>query len=188
MADRLATLRDVRRKLAAGLTTISKRIKLEKRRAASKERAWLLEQQHKDIVLTLYQLSDFACDAVVPYLDRIRAERHWPRRGDEELCDMVVAVFMEQELEYMLALLDVESISDVSAYAMAYEYSIQWRVAAWTEQQNLTKGIAPPTAHVLDKLEKARSAAPVGVPLFRWGTIDDKGSRRRASKLRERFG
>ena len=191
MADRLEQLRNAKRELRTAIVESNKRAKSAREAAKRKDKAlqkeWALGADQVQIMLTIYQLAECTADAVVPFLNSIAAERHWPAKQDAELHSFVEGAFLAADVNELLAWVDDVDVRNPLLYGLAYEHFIQWQVAAWTCCQN-RKGVAPSTSEILDKLERLRNAAPLGVPLHTWGPIDNAGSRKRALRWRRRFG
>ena len=57
----------------------------ERAAEAKRARQWVLSEQMKDIVLTVYALADCATEPAAAYLRTCALQRHWPTKTTEEL-------------------------------------------------------------------------------------------------------
>ena len=143
--------------------------------------------QDRRISLAVYVLADFAAEPVVVQLRRIAARRRWPDRTDDELIDVITDAFEAEPIDNLVALCDDDMTPDAVALATAVGVVRQWRVAAWTAEQN-RKGITPSTGAVLDKFEASRGELGAASRPKAWGDSASGSARMRASRWRRRWG
>ena len=71
---------------------------------------------------------------------------------------------------------------------LAVDVVQEWRLAAWTQDLNYTKGVAPRTEAVLRQLEQARQALPEAVRPAHRGDVYHPPARVWAARWRKRWG
>ena len=133
---------------------------LEKAEEKRKERLWKFTPWLRNVVLILYFLTSHAKEPVVKYLATVARRRKWPPLGDEEIGRAVEDLYLEVDMDELMALSDRETSTDAKAMKEASRVYEEWRLAMWVERLNLQRGLAPPTALVLERYEANRSQAP----------------------------
>ena len=188
------TLADaVQRKRAADAECrgLERQLKLARRRdnaaKASSARAWALRGQLLHETLLMYVHADGETDLAVQHLMCKARQYHWPDKAPAEIAALVSSACLAADLDTLASLCNADAPSDELALKCTMNAVQQWSLAAWVKEQNY-KGVAPPTATVLDRWEHLRASVPENVRPATWGTINDVAARMRATRWRRRFG
>ena len=114
--------------------------------------------------------------------------RRWPSKREEDLEREVEDMFLECDLEELLAWCNISAPPDPKAMEVAMRVAEEWRLAEWVRLLNEQRGVAPSTAMVLERFEQRRSQLPEGVrPGPRGVAVEDK-VRAWALRWRRRWG
>ena len=183
-------LRGRKRELQAELATLRLQAKRARRnvvrRLSSMEREWLVAGDHLKVTLAIYMLTDYSMDASVAYLKRMGRQRRWPNKTHAELIRIVEELFLNADLQDLVLLSDWWSDVGDRIMQTAADFAWQWRLVAWSSRQNY-KGIAPPTAIVLDEWARARAEVPAHLRPTGWGHSAQVSARMRVMRWRRRF-
>ena len=183
-------LRGRKRELATELSSLRLQAKRARhnvvRRLSSVEREWLVSGTLLKVTLAIYMLTDYSPDASAAYLTRVSRQRRWVSKPNTEVAALVEDLFLKAELSDLVLLSDW--CSDVGDHIMqkAADFAWQWRLVAWSRKQNY-KGIAPPTAVVLDEWARTRLDVPVHLRPAGWGHSTLDSARMRVMRWRRRF-
>ena len=149
-----------RAQLSAALASTSRQLRLS-RAAASRAgrkhlRAWVLPIGLQRTVLIIYVLCDYAAEPAARYLSVAARVKDWPARPESEVVAIVEDLFLQAGLDELAALANVHSPSDAEALAAASKCVEEWRLCRWARQQNLERGVAPPSSLLLQRLSADR--------------------------------
>ena len=179
---------DLNAALAASRRELRKTRAQARRARASDEAAWKLGSGIVHAVLIMYGLARYNVSPAVKFLAGSARKRHWPSKSDEELGVFVEDLFLQSDPAEFDALQDTEAPSDPVAMKLAVDVVQEWRLAAWTQDLNYTKGVAPRTEAVLRQLEQARQALPEAVRPAHRGDVYHPPARVWAARWRKRWG
>ena len=155
--------------------------------AATASRSWALTELMTRVVVIAFMLTDGVADPGVVYLLQHMRIQHWkPEKSEDEVASIVRDSFIATDIDEIAALCDEGSPLDPAAYAEAVRFVEEWRVVDWTVAQN-KKGIALPSSMLLDQKERRRGALPAHARPPPWGSSMSASSRKRVSRLRERW-
>ena len=139
-------------------------------------------------VLIIYGLAEYNAAPAVKFLASSGRKRHWPAKSEEELAALVEDLFLQTDPDDFAALVDSGAPSDPGAMQVAVGVVQEWRLAAWTQCLNYTKGVAPRTEALLRQFEKSRLGLPEAVrPAYR-GAVEHPPARVWAARWRRRWG
>ena len=138
-------------------------------------------------MLICFSLAEGIPDPAVVFLSQTGRQRGWAPKADDELALMVYDAYLAADTDDIIALCDFDSPRDSPALASAVGIVEQWRCATWAKPQN-KKGVASPSAAVLDHFEERRVAIPEPVRPRPWGTSASGASRMRLTRWRHRWG
>ena len=173
--------------LAVARTALTKQRKAGRKAGRATERRWALTERVRNTVLIIYVLATYTAEPAGVFLTRCAAERHWPRKSDEELAAMVEDLFLTVDVHDLAALTDTERPSDAAAMFEALTYVEQWRLASWGRDLN-AKGVAPSTDAVLCRLEANLVALPDDIRPIATGSVAESRARKWAHRWRLRWG
>ena len=157
-----------------------------RRQAASEARQWQLPEAMRRVVLICFCCADGVAEAAVVYLEQQRRIHHWPQKSDIEMSAIVCDAVLAAPAEELLGLVDIDAPSDEVAMATAIRFVEDWRMSQWVLEHN-EKGVAPPTAALLDEQQRRLATIPENVRPKLWGASADRVARMRASRWRQRW-
>ena len=152
----------------ADLAREAKRLKAVESRAAKRKEEPFTEFQ-KQVAVTLYLLDGWRVGAAISYLEAIAP-------GHSDLVEAVETWALKLPWEVLDRMREEDLAPRATVYRKASAYLVNWRLERWTEAQNDTAGLAPPTAEVLRQHDRIAYAADAVV-----------GGRRDASQTRNRM-
>ena len=181
-----------KRELSAALavnTRERKRARAQSRGAAlAVARAWALPDQMRHSVLIAYVHADYEFAPATKLLAARGRQLHWPVKSEEDLVRIVEDLFLEVDDVQLAALTDLEDPLDAAAAHDAVRYVAEWRLAEWTAQLNMKKGVAPSTDALLQQFEAQRLALPESMRPAARGTSAEASARVWISAWRKRWG
>ena len=121
---------------------------------------WVLTGFLLRVVLILYYLAGYQCFLAVPYLHRAGRRKKWQDPPDEFLEELVEKTFMETGNEIFIELYDQERTPDPGALKEALSFQSEHAAMMWCMDMNQTKGLAPSSASVRDRLDGANLLLP----------------------------
>ena len=191
MAAALEQLREHKRKVKEEEASVSRALKQARQRnagkAAAEDRAWKLVGALLNIVLIIYTLAD--CEAVpaITFLQKRRLQFHWPARSDDDVRVIVEEAYLAADVDELVALTYASAPSDIGAFRIAVRIVEGWRIAQWTQEQNL-RGDAPSTRLVLGRFAMRRLAFPPAVRPETMGHAGESAARKRVARWRRLWG
>jgi hypothetical protein len=141
LESRLIHLQQTRKLVASALACY-------KRREQATARCWHIQGVLLHAVLAIWELSGGYAEPCVPFLEAAGRRRHWP---DKAMNDIMTTV---REVVEIAAEDDRASVRSSHVLRTAWEHVLQWRVAVWCLSMNVKKGIAVPTAIVVDEFRR----------------------------------
>ena len=112
------------------------------------------------VVLIAYALFECKASAALNFLTTTRRKRRWPEKQESELQELVENAFLECDENEFTDLCDKENPSHPEAFAAAAQYSEEWAMAVFVEEQNVQLGLAPSTEFLLDRWRQRRLMYP----------------------------
>ena len=97
-------------------------------------------------------------------------------------------MYLEVDLHDLVALCDTTNPSHQGSMRSALRFWEEWCLAQWVKETNAQKGVAPPTAALLDRWEARRRNYPEGVRPIARGVPDEVRSRMWAMRFRQQWG
>jgi hypothetical protein len=176
----------------AELAALRREEKALRAEAAAESRWWAITGQLRNTVLILHKLAQGDMEPALAYLDGVARQRRWPQQPREETIRLIEEVFLgatdtDDALEHYAALTDASHPLDAVSMKVALRRIADWRVVMWSRDLNERIGLAPSSDNMLQRLEAIRSTMPEGHRPASRGTSLAGGSRRWASRLRNRF-
>ena len=129
----------------------------EARQAAADARQWNVQGNAKHVVNAIWRLGDCRAEPAVPFLEMVARKNHWPENSLEGILQLVLAIVRDcdgADAEQSLAPLVMRD---------AWNYVLQWRVAVWCYDANVSKGVACHTNIIIDEFKRRLQAVPVDV-------------------------
>ena len=141
-----------------------------------------------DACVVAYALADYDVEPAVKLL-QLEGDRHeWPTRTAAELGALVEEVFCNMHTADpagLVALIDSPSGDAVMRRAVGLVE--EWRLYRWGLEQNVAKGVAPPSRAMLEELARDRHRRGHAAPHGR-GTTAVASSRQYMTRFRRRWG
>ena len=109
-------------------------------------------------------------------------------RSNQDLRKEVEDLFLAFDLDAYTNLCDVGDSSAPGAMRAAMAFWQEWSLAAWAEDANMRKGVAPSTGSVLDQYERQRRLLPEIVRPAAKGVAAKGPGRAWAARWRKRWG
>ena len=185
MPDRREELLESKAALDGALAAVNKQVKAAQKRLRSQ---WRFSKPQQRVALILYDQGQHGPAAAAAFLTKEAEKRQWPKRPDEEVRAIPREWFLEVDVDEFAALCDRVRPSDPAAMRHAMEFWQEWSLAAWADDANFNKGVAPSTAAVLDRCEQLRLAVPEGVRPAAKGVVAEAKARAWALRFRKRWG
>lgn len=185
--DPLSALCEKKRVLDAQLAVSRAALTKQRKAARAIEKRWALTERMRNTVLIIYVLTTYSAEPAGVFLKKCGAERHWPRKSDEELAAIVEDLFLTVDEHDLAALTDTDHPSDRAALMEAMNYVEQWRLASWGQDLN-EKGLAPSTDAVLSRLETNLASLPDDLRPIATGSVAESRARKWAHRWRSRWG
>ena len=162
--DHIQFLQENVKAATSGLHCLKKDIRTATQAVKRQRKAgepWVLTGFLLRVVLILYYLAGYQPFLAVPYLHRAgRRKKNWEDPPDEFLEDLVEKAFMETGNDIFIELYDQESTPDPDALREALSFQSQHAAMMWCMDMNQTKGLAPSSATVRDRLDAANMLLP----------------------------
>ena len=153
-------------------------------------REWQVSPGERRTAVIIYVLADYAAEPAAKFLAGQGRIHRWPDKPERDLCALVESLFVEAhaaDAGGLIALTDVENPSDPTAMATATGYVEEWRLYIWAKDLNVSKGVAPSTSSVLERVVATRLANGHAAP-YAIGTAAQGASRMWATRFRRRWG
>ena len=147
----------------SALRSVSRDIRLETKVAQRKQKAgkpWEITGFIWRVVLILYYLAGYQTFLAIPYLHRAGRKKRWEDPPDEFLDELVEKVFMTTPNYIFINLYDAQRPPDPDALREALKFQSEYAAMTWCMDMNQTKGLAPSSASVLDRLDAGNLALP----------------------------
>ena len=190
--NRLEELRKGEDRAKAALAEARRLLQNEQHRVAAAERKrkqqWHFSAELQQVALILCDKGHPDTSAATAFLMRAAAKRKWEERPEAEVSELVVTMYLEADLHDLVALCDATNPSNQKAMQSALRFWEEWCLAQWVEETNAKKGVAPPTAALLDCWEARRRNYPEGVRPSARGLPAEAWSRMWAMRFRRRWG
>lgn len=192
MFSRLEQLQQQQRQFATDLAGQREAIRAAKQQAKqaakAQARQWVLNQRERRVALIAYVLAGYTAEAAAKFLESVGQQRSWAQKDEAELCRIAEDIFLSFGVDELADLTDLEAPSDIDAIRLAVDYVEQWRVVAWARRLNVTAGLAPSTASVLDQFAINRGRLPEQLRPPDRGTVVEPRSRAWVRRWRQRWG
>ena len=171
------------RALALRRNTMSSK---RKRSASAAARAWQLTADMRRAVLFTYEQSEWNLEPCVMFLRRVRASMRWPALREQDMHVLIETEFLQCDLDAQLEYKPILTSGDRWA-RLAVRLVQEYKIIAWGRDLN-TRGVAPSTAWVVEKMRCYGDAAPKAVlKRTRFGRPNNM-ARMWASRFRKRWG
>ena len=192
MSSSSESLRQQKRDLDEAQAAIGRALKHARQQQKNEQKAqaksWQLSSFLLHAVLIIYGLSGYAAQPAATFLLNNGRRRHWPDKSQEELEEMVEALFMKCDIDDFTKLTNTQEPQDMAAMKAALSYVEQWRLVQWVSQMNEAQGIAPSTGSVLQRYEEQRQELPDEVRPAAVGVPAQTSARVWAGSFRRRWG
>ena len=185
MSNKREELLESKAALDDALAAVKKQVKAAQKRLRSQ---WRFPKLVQRVALILYDKGQHGLAAATAFLTKEAQKRQWPAKPEDEVRRFPEDWFLEVDVNEFAALCDAANPADLAAMRLATKFWQEWSLAAWVEEANLDKGVAPPTAAVLDHCEHLRAAAPQPVRPAAKGVMAQGKARAWAWRFRQRFG
>ena len=189
--DRVAQLRTQLAATSQNLSLARARVRAERKKQGREDKknesAWRLSEWQRHVLLIIYALAGFTATPAMKFLASDALRRKWPAKSEEELQVLVEGVFLDVNDAELNDLCYLPEPRDPAAAKEAVRWSEEWRVAKWIQVLN-DRGVAPPTASVLERFEQQRQAVPEGVRPDARGSAAETRGRMYARRFRARWG
>ena len=185
MSNRREELLESKAALDGALAAVKKQVKAAQKRLRSQ---WCFPKPVQRIALILFDKGQHGLAAAAAFLTKEAQKRQWPAKPEDEVRRFPQDWFMEVDVNEFTALCDAANPTDPAAMRLATKFWQEWSLAAWVEDANFNKGVAPSTAAVLDHCEQLRAAAPEPVRPAAKGVVAQGKARSWAWRFRKRFG
>ena len=171
--------------LDAALTATNKAIKAAQKRLRSQRR---FPKALQRVALILYDKGRHDPAAAAEFLAKEAQKRQWPAKPEAEVRRIPQDWFLEIDINDFNDLCDSARPSDPGAMRLAMQFWQEWSLAAWVEDANFSKGVAPSTAAVLDRYEQLRLDVPEAARPAARGVVSQCKARAWALRFRKRWG
>ena len=178
-------LLDTTAALSSALAAKKKEINAAQKRLRSQ---WRFSKPLQRAALILFGKGHNGSAVAAAFLSKEAKQRHWPEKADAELRRMVEEWFLEIDIDDFNSLCDADNPSDLVAMRHAMKFWHEWSVAAYIEDANFNKGVAPSTAAVLDRCEQLRAELPESAQPAAKGAVAQGKARAWAFRHRKRWG
>ena len=185
MSNKREDLLESKAALDGAWAAVKKQVKAAQKRLRSQ---WRFPKLVQRVALILYDKGQHGLAAATAFLTKEAQKRQWPAKPEDEVRRFPEDWFLEVDVNEFAALCDAANPADLAAMRLATKFWQEWSLAAWVEEANLDKGVAPPTAAVLDHCEHLRAAAPQPVRPAAKGVMAQGKARAWAWRFRKRFG
>ena len=185
MATKREELAKSKAALDDALAAVKKQVKAAQKRLRSQ---WRFPLKQQRAALILYDKGQHGPAAATAFLAKVAEKRQWPEKPEDEVRLIPQGWFLEADVDEFAALCDAANPKDPAAMSLATKFWQEWSLAGWVEHSNFKKGVAPPTAAVLDRCEELRAAAPQSVRPLSKGTMAQGKARAWALRFRKRWG
>lgn len=138
-----------------------KRQKVKDERKAAKKQ-WVFAPFVVDVLLLLYYLANYEKPVAVAYAQGLAKKTKWPSRDDEEVTVLVSDLFLAADEEHFLDLISATEASSEEikrARQIAVQFKADYDAAKWAKDNNVNKGVAPPSDAVLEHIVENRSTS-----------------------------
>ena len=187
-AELQANVDAVNKEIAATRKRLRAEADKQKQERRKEKNAWKLKEGLRNVLLIAYVLAGYTAIAAAKYLIGEAARRKWSVKPEEEVRMLIEDLFLaatEQELADLCHLPDPK---DPRAAKMAVRLVEEWRLAAWVENLNYARGVAPSTEAVLQRLGQQLQALPAGVRPDAPGVSAEGRARMWAMRWRRKWG
>ena len=192
MADVPMSNRERWGQAAAELTAVRAELKRARRSErgweARQARQWVLSDEMKSIILTIYMLAEYTMEPVAMYLRWCGSVRGWPNKSAEELEVLVTDIFLEEDAARLAALSNADDPADVAGMQTAQRFVLEWRTVEWSRQRVRGPHIPPSSSLVLQHHDELRVGIPATVRPGCRGASGDARARSWMHRLRQRWG
>ena len=189
--DRAAQLRAQLAATSQQISVVRARVRAERKRQGREDKksesAWCLSEWQRHVLLIIYVLAGYTAPPAMKFLASDALRRKWPAKSEEELQEIVEDAFLDVNEAELADLCYLPDPMDPAAAKVAVRWAEEWRLAMWIEGLN-ERGVAPPTASVLERLEQQRRALPEGVRPDARGSAAETRARMYAQRFRNRWG
>ena len=185
MSNRRGELLESKAALDGALAAVKKQVKAAQKRLRSQ---WRFPKPMQRVALILFDKGQHGLAAAAAFLTKEAQKRQWPPKPEDEVRRLPQDWFLEADVTEFAALCDAANPADPAAMRLATKFWQEWSLAAWVEDANMNKGVAPPTAAVLDHCEQLRAAVPDLVRPAAKGVVAQGKARTWAWRFRKRFG
>ena len=187
--EAMDALLERRAALSAALAEVGREKKKVKRELGKDAKVWALTPYLKNVVLIVYVLAGYTADPAARYLATVARKRGWPDKSDDDLKRRAEDVFLGcGNRTELAALTSLQNPSSPEAMRVAVRVVEEWRLAQWVLRLNEQQGVAPSTALVLRRCERAFAPLPEGVRPPYLGTEAEARARMWARRWRLRWG
>lgn len=175
----------------------------EARRDVKRKRQKVKDEQQKEkkhwafssfvvnVLLVLYFLADYRSHVAVAFAHKEAVKRKWGHRADEEIADLIYQLFLNADMHDFA---EVTCISDDTptqvrkASETAVKFKAEYDAAEWAKKNN-TKGVAPASATILQRIVESTKASPLSVTLPTEYLFNDSSTGRSyVRRWRKRWG
>ena len=171
--------------LDGALAAVKKEIKAAQKRLRNQ---WRFSKLLQRVALILYDKGRHDPAAAAEFLAKETQKRQWPAKPEAEVRRLPQDWFLEIDINDFNDLCDSASPSDPGAMRLAMQFWQEWSLAAWVEDANFSKGVAPSTAIVLDRYEQLRLDVPEAARPAARGVVAQGKARAWALRFRNRWG
>ena len=185
MPNKREELLETKAALDGAREAVNKQVKAAQKRHRSQ---WRFSKPSQRVALILYDKDQHDPAAAAAFLKKEAEKRQWPSKPELEVRKLVQDWFLEVDLNEFTDLCDAANPKDPGAMRSAMAFWQEWSLAAWVEEANYSKGVAPSTAAVLDHSEQLRADVPEAVRPAARGVAAQGKARAWAFRFRQRWG
>ena len=186
MSNKRGELLESKAALDGALAAVKKQVKAAQKRLRSQ---WRFPKLAQRVALILYDKGGHdPAAAAADFLAKEAQKRQWPAKPEAEVRRIPQDWFLEIDINDFNDLCDSASPSDPGAMRLAMQFWQEWSLAAWVEDANFSKGVAPSTAIVLDRYEQLRLDVPEAARPAARGVVAQGKARAWALRFRNRWG
>ena len=171
--------------LDGALAAVNKQVKAAQKRLRNQ---WRFSKHVQRVALILYDKGQHDPAAAAAFLAREALKKQWPAKPEAEVRRIPQDLFLEADIDEFNDLCDAANPKDPGAMRIAMKFWQQWSLAAWVEDANFSKGVAPSTGVALDRHEQLRHDAPEAVRPAARGVVAQGKARAWALRFRRRWG
>ena len=114
-----------------------------------------------------------APDGITALKRFLKTEHHAePEEQTDAAYELIVQEFLERSLEEIVALAEPIAADAKAYFEAAQDIVVKSELFSWTSSQNITKGVAPSVATLLEKKQKFRSS----IAQNNWHDTESRGS------------